>query len=106
LIAAFTTQPKNINSHTGWNESSMRDLELFLPRQKSAAEIFMGAIMAFRPFLLFLVLGPMVFMTVISILDHMAKDPGYHLSRSDILSWEKRNGETPAGSVVMVRSDR
>jgi hypothetical protein len=43
LIAAFTTQPKNINSHAGWNESSMRDLELFLPRQKSAAEIFYGS---------------------------------------------------------------
>ena len=35
----------------------------------------------------------------------MAKDPGYHLARSDIESWEKRNGEIPAGSVVMVRSD-
>jgi kynurenine formamidase len=35
----------------------------------------------------------------------VAKDPGYHLARSDIESWEKRNGEIPAGSVVMVRSD-
>jgi hypothetical protein len=33
---------KNINRHGVWNESSMRDLELFLPRQKSAAEIWYG----------------------------------------------------------------
>jgi hypothetical protein len=63
LIAAFTTQPKNINSHAVWDESSMRDLELFLSRQKSAAEIFMAATMAFRSFLLFLVLGSMVLIT-------------------------------------------
>ncbi|MGE5219478.1 MAG: cyclase family protein [Chloroflexota bacterium] len=42
---------------------------------------------------------------VISIVDQVAKDPGYHLQRFDIESWEKNNGEIPAGSVVMVRSD-
>ena len=44
-------------------------------------------------------------LAVISIVDQVAKDPGYHLWRSDIESWEKRNGKIPAGSVVMVRSD-
>jgi kynurenine formamidase len=44
-------------------------------------------------------------LAVISIVDQVAKDPGYHLRRSDIESWEKRNGKIPAGSVVMVRSD-
>ena len=42
----------------------MRNLELFLPRQNNLQRrFFMGAIMAFRSFLLFLVLGPMVFIT-------------------------------------------
>ena len=42
----------------------MRDLELFLSRQNNLQlRFFMGAIMAFRSFLLFLVLGPMVFIT-------------------------------------------
>jgi len=44
-------------------------------------------------------------LAVISIVDQVAKDPGYHLRRSDIESWEKRNDKIPAGSVVMVRSD-
>ena len=44
-------------------------------------------------------------LAVISIVDQVAKDPGYHLRRSDIESWEKRNGKIPAGSVMMVRSD-
>jgi kynurenine formamidase len=44
-------------------------------------------------------------LVVISIVDQVAKDPGYHLQRSDIESWEKNNGKIPAGSVVMVRSD-
>src|SRR5690348_14054457 len=35
----------------------------FLSKQKSAAEIFMAATMAFRSFLLFLVLGSMVLIT-------------------------------------------
>ena len=42
----------------------MRNLELFLPRQNNMKRrFFMGAIMAFRSFLLFLVLGSMVFIT-------------------------------------------
>jgi hypothetical protein len=43
----------------------MRNLELFLPRQNNNMQrrVFMGALMAFRSFLLFLVLGPMVFTT-------------------------------------------
>jgi len=44
-------------------------------------------------------------LVAISIVDQVAKDPGYLLQRSDIDSWEKRNGTIPAGSVVMVRSD-
>jgi kynurenine formamidase len=44
-------------------------------------------------------------LAVISIVAQVAKNPGYHLRRSDIESWEKRNGKIPAGSVVMVRSD-
>ena len=44
-------------------------------------------------------------LAIISIVAQVAKDPGYHLRRSDIESWEKRNGKIPAGSVVMVRSD-
>src|ERR1044071_7321615 len=44
-------------------------------------------------------------LAVISIVDQVIKDPGYHLQRSDIESWEKLNGKIPAGSVVMVRSD-
>jgi kynurenine formamidase len=44
-------------------------------------------------------------LAVISSVDQVAKNPGYHLQRSDIESWEKRNGKIPAGSVVMVRSD-
>ena len=44
-------------------------------------------------------------LVVISIVDQVANDPGYHLRRSDIENWEKSNGKLPAGSVVMVRSD-
>ncbi len=44
-------------------------------------------------------------LVVISIVDQVSKDPGYHLQRSDIERWEKNNGEIPPGSVVMVRSD-
>ena len=44
-------------------------------------------------------------LAVISIVAQVAKDPGYHLARLDIESWEKRNGKIPGGSVVMVRSD-
>jgi kynurenine formamidase len=44
-------------------------------------------------------------LVVISIVDQLAKDPGYHLQVTDIERWEKANGPIPAGSVVMVRSD-
>src|SRR5207342_1749185 len=42
---------------------------------------------------------------VISIVEQVAKNPGYHLQVSDIEQWEAKNGNIPEGSVVMVRSD-
>ena len=44
-------------------------------------------------------------LVVISMVDQVAKDAGYHLQRSDVERWEKTNGRIPPGSVVMVRSD-
>jgi kynurenine formamidase len=44
-------------------------------------------------------------LVVISIVDHVAGQPGYHLQVADIEEWEGRNGRIPEGSVVMVRSD-
>jgi kynurenine formamidase len=44
-------------------------------------------------------------LVVISIVEQVAKDPGYHLRVDDIRAWEQRNGTIPAGSVVFVRSD-
>jgi len=44
-------------------------------------------------------------LVVISIIDQVAKDPGYHLQVSDIEQWEAKHGKIPEGSVVMVRSD-
>jgi kynurenine formamidase len=44
-------------------------------------------------------------LVVISIIDQVAKDPGYHLQVSDIERWEAKHGKIPPGSVVMVRSD-
>ncbi len=44
-------------------------------------------------------------LVVISIVDQIAKDPGYRLQRADIERWESQNGKIPPGSVVMVRSD-
>jgi kynurenine formamidase len=44
-------------------------------------------------------------LVVISIVDKVARDPGYHLQVQDIEQWETRNGKIPEGSVVMVRSD-
>lgn len=44
-------------------------------------------------------------LVVISIVDQVAKDPGYHLQPADVLAWEAKHGRIPAGSVVMVRSD-
>ncbi len=44
-------------------------------------------------------------LVVISIVDKVAKDGGYHMGVDDILEWERRNGRIPEGSVVFVRSD-
>jgi len=44
-------------------------------------------------------------LVVISIVEEVAKNPGYHLQVSDIKHWEAKHGRIPAGSVVMVRSD-
>lgn len=44
-------------------------------------------------------------LVVISIVEPVAKDAGYHLQPADVLAWEARHGRVPAGSVVMVRSD-
>ena len=44
-------------------------------------------------------------LVVISIVDSVAGQAGYHLQIADIEAWEARNGRIPEGSVVMVRSD-
>jgi kynurenine formamidase len=44
-------------------------------------------------------------LVVISIVQQVAKDPGYHLQVADIDAFEKKHGRIPAGSVVFVRSD-
>jgi kynurenine formamidase len=44
-------------------------------------------------------------LVVISIVDQVARDPGYALQVADIEAWEGAHGRIPAGSVVMVRSD-
>jgi kynurenine formamidase len=44
-------------------------------------------------------------LVVISIVDQVKRDPGYHLQVADVLAWEARHGRVPEGSVVMVRSD-
>ena len=44
-------------------------------------------------------------LVVISIVDQVAKDPGYSLTVADIRAWESSHGRIPAGSVVFVRSD-
>ena len=43
-------------------------------------------------------------LVVMSIVDRVAKQPGYHLSVDDIRAWEKAHGQVPAGSVVFIRS--
>jgi kynurenine formamidase len=43
-------------------------------------------------------------LVVVSIVDQVAKDPGYALSVADIETWEAAHGQIPAGSVVFVRS--
>ena len=44
-------------------------------------------------------------LVVISIVEQVAKNPGYSLQVSDVERWETTHGKIPAGSVVMVRSD-
>jgi kynurenine formamidase len=44
-------------------------------------------------------------LVVISIVDQVAKAPGYHLSLDDINRWEAAHGRIPQGAVVFVRSD-
>ncbi len=44
-------------------------------------------------------------LVVISIVDQVAQQPGYHLSVDDIRVWEAAHGRVPEGSVVFVRSD-
>ncbi|HEV8355984.1 MAG TPA: cyclase family protein [Gemmatimonadales bacterium] len=43
-------------------------------------------------------------LVVVSIVDSVARHPGYHLQVADIADWEARNGRIPEGAVVMVRS--
>jgi len=44
-------------------------------------------------------------LVVVPIQDKVARDPGYHMTIDDILSWEGRHGRIPAGAVVFIRSD-
>jgi len=44
-------------------------------------------------------------LVVISIVEQVSKNPGYHLQVGDVEQWERTHGRIPAGSVVMVRSD-
>jgi kynurenine formamidase len=44
-------------------------------------------------------------LVIISIVDQVKKDPGYHLGVADIQAWEKTHGRIPEGAVVFVRSD-
>src|SRR5678809_734746 len=42
-------------------------------------------------------------LVVISIVDKVAANPGYHLTVTDIAAWEAAHGRIPEGSVVFVR---
>lgn len=44
-------------------------------------------------------------LVVISIVDQVSTDPGYHLKVADIETFEKKHGRIPAGSIVFIRSD-
>ena len=44
-------------------------------------------------------------LVVISIVDQVAKQPGYQLSVDDILAWEQGHRRIPEGSVVFIRAD-
>ncbi len=43
-------------------------------------------------------------LAVVDITPQVAKDPGYHATAADVLSWEKQHGRVPAGSAVFFRS--
>mgnify|MGYP001818192502 CR=1 FL=1 len=45
--------------------------------------------------------GPAV---VIDVRDQCAADPDYELTREDLLDWEARHGEVPAGAIVLMNS--
>lgn len=44
-------------------------------------------------------------LVVISIVDQVRRDPGYHLTVNDVTTWETAHGRILEGSVVFVRSD-
>lgn len=44
-------------------------------------------------------------LVVISIVEQLRQDPGYHLTADDVRAWEAKNGPIPEGAVVFVRSD-
>jgi kynurenine formamidase len=44
-------------------------------------------------------------LVVISIVDQVRRDPGYHLQVADIEAFERASSKIPPGSVVFVRSD-
>lgn len=44
-------------------------------------------------------------LVVISMVDKLQAQPGYHLKVADVQAWERAHGRIPAGSVVFVRSD-
>lgn len=44
-------------------------------------------------------------LVVISIVEQVKKEPGYHLQVDDVKAFETEHGAIPAGSVVFVRSD-
>lgn len=44
-------------------------------------------------------------LVVISIVDQVARQPGYQMSVDDIVAWERVHGRIPEGSVVFIRSD-
>lgn len=44
-------------------------------------------------------------LVVISIVEQVRSNPGYHLTAADVKAWEQVHGEIPEGSVVFVRSD-
>ena len=44
-------------------------------------------------------------LVIISIVEKVAADPGYHLAVADVQAWERQHGTIPSGAVVFVRSD-